>query len=178
MKNYDLDGIFSIEEIDDNQVIIKVLADSPLKVAQYPFVSKDYAYITVTRGESHLCKVIYADGHSFSFHWGGGSRTLVGEELEELKRQVIAFINQNHIFLNYDGQKVTGADIFYNSNLGLWQVTLDPVRCHYWSKTASNEQDMIKEAEQLGIFAEEWKKGVAQTGIDIWTAVNPKFQIK
>ena len=178
MKTYDLDNIFSIADVDDNQVIIKVHADSPLKVAQYPFISGEYEYITVTRGKSHLLKIIYKDGNSFSFHWGGGSSTMIDEELKELKQQVVLFIEQNYIFLDYSGEPITKIEIWFNSNVHLWQVSLEPTNSYYWSHTASSVDDMIKEVEPFGIFAEKWEKSVAQTGIDVWTAVNPKLSIK
>lgn len=176
MKTYDLDNIFSLEEVDYNQVIIKVHGDSPLKVAQFPFISGEYAYITVTRGEDHLLKVIKNDGSSFSFHWGMGGHTLISDELEELKEQVMVFIQQNHIILNYDGGSVTSAKIYNNYNYDKWQLSLEPIGGIYWSITAQNEQDMIKEVEQLGILAKQWK--YEKTSLDTWVAVNPKFSIK
>ena len=50
----ELEQVFTLVEATPGQVVLKVLADNPLTVAKFPFVSMDMAYITVTRGKNHF----------------------------------------------------------------------------------------------------------------------------
>ena len=84
--SYNLNEIFKLVSADEDKVVIEVLADSPLKVAMFPFVSSEYNYITITRGCKHVLTVIKKDGKTFSFHFGDGGYTLISESLEELKK--------------------------------------------------------------------------------------------
>ncbi len=177
MRTYDLDNIFSIAEVDDNQVIIKVHADSPLKVAQYPFISGDNEYITVIRGtdRDRRIKVIKKDGSSFDFD----HHTPIGDDLKELQQQVELFIEQNYIALDYCGEHFTEAGIIYDDDYNSWELILYTANhAHYRSHIASSVEDMIKEAEKFGVIAEKWEKSESNDGKDLWIAVNPKFSIK
>lgn len=164
---YDLDAVFSIKEVTSNQIILSVKAKDPLTVARYPFLQKKFEYITLTRGKKHILTVIYEDGNTFYFDWGDGGYTLISDSLEMLKKAVCQFIEGKGILLEYTGKPVVRAVIYYNRNFHRWQLTLD--EAHYWSKTAKNVEDMKEECRQW-IQPKEWVKGIAQTGIDIWTA--------
>ena len=170
-----LDRIFSIQDVSADKVIIKVNADSPLTVAEYPFIKKQYQYITVTRGEKHILVVVKEDGDTFSFWWGKGGHTLISEETEMLRRAVVQFIKENDIILEYDGGKIDNVTIYFNDNFNQWQLNLGDT--HYWSKTAKSFEDMRDEATKF-VVADSWEKDVAKTGIDIWTAINFKVSIK
>lgn len=171
-----LDSIFELESVDTTQVILKVNANNSLKVAKYPFVSTDYDYITVTRGKKHLLTVIKKNGTTFSFHWGEGGYTLISDELELLKHNVMAFIDDCNIIMEYDGtETLTEATIYYNSWYKKWQLSLD--RSHWWSKTAIDSDEMIEECKKF-VIADEWKEQKATTGITVWKAINPKFTIR
>jgi hypothetical protein len=86
-------------------------------VAQYPFLSSDYAYITVTRGKNHILTVIHSNGTKFDFHWGESGHTLISDGLELLRQNVIAFIGQCRIILDYDGFEPKKATIYYNNRI-------------------------------------------------------------
>ena len=170
-----LDKIFSIQDISADKVIIKVNADSPLTVAEYPFIKKQYQYITVTRGEKHILVIVKEDGDTFSFHWGNGGYTIIGEELEMLKNAVIQFIEENDIILDYDGSPINEVTIYFNHNFNLQQLNLDNTK--YWSKTAKSFEEMRDEVKKF-VVADAWEKGKARTGIDIWTAKTFKVSVK
>lgn len=97
--NNSLDKIFSIQDVSTDKVIIKVHADTPLTVAEYPFVASNYEYITVTRkgGKygSYILTVVKDDGKTFDFCWGYNGHTLISESLEMLKKAVVKFIKNN-----------------------------------------------------------------------------------
>lgn len=166
-----LNDIFEIANVDSNQIIIKVNADSTLKVAQFPFVSMEYDYITVTRGNKHILTIIEKDGSTFDFHWGYGGYTLISEGLERLKKAVVQFINESDIFFEWKGETPKSATIYFNSNYRKWQLTIDG--SHYWSDTAKSVNEMIRECRKFVIS--DWTQDIAQTGITIWKADNPTF---
>lgn len=172
--NNSLDKVFSIQDVSTDKVIIKVHADTPLTVAEYPFVASNYEYITVTRGVKHILTVVKDDGKTFDFCWGDGGYTLISDSLEKLKEAVIKFIEDNGIMLDYDGFIIDKPMIYYNHNYKKWQFTLySTLRddAFYWSDTATDFESMKKECEKF-IKADNWEKGVGMTGIDHWTAKN------
>lgn len=185
---YNLNKIFSIVSVDKDKVIIEVLADTPLKVAMFPFVSASYNYITVTRGRKHILTVIKKDGCTFSFEFGDGGYTLISDSLEELKKYVLKFIEDNDILIEWNGQNIISARIFYNSNYKKWQLTLEGKRksnygfgstdVHYWSTTAKSIEDMIEECHGRFVYSDNWKRITAVTGISVWTARNPEYIFK
>ena len=171
-----LSDIFEIEEYDYNRVILKVKADTPLKVAKYPFVSGEWEYITVTRGKDHILTVIKKDGTTFDFHWGYSGYTLISENLELLKANVVHFIeNENAILLDYIGKEPEEVGIFYNDNYKSWQISFNTF--HFWNKDIKSAEEMIEYADRF-VKATEWKNEKAVTGIDVWRAVNPIFVLK
>ena len=170
-----LDRIFSIQEVSTDKVIIRVHADSPLTVAEFPFIKKQWQYITVTRGKKHILVVVKEDGDTFSFWWGKDGHTLISEETEMLRRAVIQFIKENDIILEYDGGKIDNVTIYFNDNFNQWQLNLGDT--HYWSKTAKSFEDMAQEVRKF-VVAEKWEKAIAQTGIDVWKAHNFKVTLK
>lgn len=185
--SYNLNEIFKFVSADEDKVIIEVIADSPLKVAMFPFVSSEYNYITITRGRDHVLTVIKKDGKTFSFDFGDSGHTLISDSLKELKKYVLKFIEDNNVLIEWNGQGISNVKIFYNSNYKKWQLTLEGKRksnygfvscdVHYWSSTAKSSKEMIEECKRF-IIAPSWQKVIAVTGIDVWKAVNPKFMFK
>lgn len=173
-----LDKVFELESCDDLQVILKVKEMTPLLVAQYPFLSSDYSYITVTRGKNHILTIIHSNGTKFDFHWGEGGHTLISDGLELLRQNVIAFIGQSNIILDYDGFEPKKAVIYYHSYFNQWQLTIEGsgVSCYWRTSKAKDEKDMIKICEKF--VKAQWEKAVAPTGIDIWKAIEPTFTLK
>lgn len=125
MKKYNLNKVFFLQEADENQAIIKVNATDSLTVAKYPFISSDYAYLTVTRGKDHNFTIIKQNGQTFSFHFGESGHTLISENLQELKVQAMKFLSDNGIIMDYDGKTPVGrATIYFNPNFHRYQLTL------------------------------------------------------
>lgn len=94
-----INEVLSIEEVTKEQVIVKVNADTPLKVAKFPFLSGDMAYITITRGSEHIFTVIKHDGKTWDFHWGSTGYTLISEGIKRLKDEVVKFIEDKNIIV-------------------------------------------------------------------------------
>ena len=167
---------FEVYERTPKQVILKVLAKDSLTVAKYPYVSAEWDYITVTRGTEHILTVIKQNGSKFDFHWGERGYTLISDGLQELKKAVIAFLEQDqHILLGWDDGKVDEASICYNRNFGAWQLSLTGYRdgrriCTYVRDEKSKSIDDMKEFVKPYVKARTWEYGKAQTGIDIWRA--------
>lgn len=167
-----MNKVFELIDVSDEQVVIKVNAKDNLAVAMNPYISGDYDYITVTRGEHKTLTIIKKDGTTFSFSWGGGSSTIIRDNLERLKAKVVEFIYDNNVLLNLNTSTVLKASIFYNNNYGQWQLSVND-RLAYLSYTAKSADEMINETKRF-INCTEWIKGTAPTGIDIWKAVLTK----
>ena len=172
--NYNLDDIFSLEDVDENQVVIKVHTDSPLKVAQFPFISGEMAYITVTRGpENNLMKVVNKDGSSSNYSW---NRYYVDPDKDWmlLKHQVEKFIKDCNILLDWAEGTPTKATIYYNSSFHQWQLSINSGKAVYRSDTARSLEEMKEDCRRF-VEAEDWIEAIAETKITVWNAVEPKF---
>lgn len=169
----DLDTIFTIVHIDYNQVIIEVKADTPLVVAMFPFVTSQMNYITVTRGREHVFTIINKDGSTKSFHWGERSVDCINESTKMLKANVLRFIQDNGIILDYNGQKINEVKIYFNSNYKKWQLSLSGI-C-YWSYKATNVMEMIEECEAF-VEANRWI--IRDAGFDVYVAHDYEVHLK
>lgn len=186
--SYNLNEIFKFVSADEDKVIIEVVADSPLKVAMFPFVSSEYNYITVTRGRNHTLTVIYKNGKTFSFDFGDNGYTLISDSLAELKRQVLKFISDSGVLVQWNGWEVNEVHIYYNSSHKKWQLTLEGKcessygyrrRCDafYWSSDANNVDEMMEECTKF-VTAKSWERYKAVTGITVWKAICPQFNFR
>lgn len=173
-----LNNVLSIQEYDEEQVVVKVNANDSLTVAKYPFLSGDMAYITVTRGDDHIFTVIKKDGKTWSFEFGSKGHTLIGESTERLKKEVLQFIKENDIILGRIKGEPREATVYYNSNFKKWQLTIETTkgRFYFHSDTAKDYDSAIKDFERF--IKADWNKGIAVTGIDVWKAQNPVFTLK
>lgn len=171
--------IFTLEEANKDLVVIKVNCDNNLTAAKNPPVDMTYDYISITRGKEHIFDVIRKDGTSYNFHFGESGRTCIDKSTELLKNKVLSFLEEKNILIGYEHQPLVKANIYYNHNYNKWQLTMESKNresVYFWSKTATCADDLIKECKSL-VEAQKWEKGKAQTGIEIWSAVNPKFNI-
>ena len=173
-----INDVLSIQEYDEEQVIVKVNADDPLTIAKFPFLSSDMAYITITRGKEHIFTIIKKDGTTWSFHWGRSGYTLIGESTERLKKEVVAFVENNKIILERTKGNPIKAKIYFNPNFRKWQLKIETTKSdfNYWSNIATDIESAIKDFSSF--VTATWKKGIAQTGIDIWEANDPVFTLK
>ncbi len=102
-NGYPLEDVFELVEDTFSQVIIKVNAEDPLKLARYPFINGDWAYITLS-GLDKYCKVvtfIKHDGSTWSINYGS-STTCVSENLINLTRALKQYLLEVH-GINADG---------------------------------------------------------------------------
>lgn len=176
---YNLNGVLEIAEVNNEQVIVKVNANDPLTVARYPFLDAQMNYITITRGDNHVFTIIKNDGSTWSFSFGSRGYTLIADSVKLLKDNVLKFIKENKIPLDYNGGTPVKCSIFFNSNFKRWQLSTDLDKGHfnYWSDTATDLESAIKDFADI-VTADEWKQSTAVTGISVWKPVNPKFTIK
>lgn len=170
-----LEKIFQLVKATPGQVTIKVTHDDdPLKIAEYPFVNSEMAYITVTKGKRHTLTIVKKDGTSWSFWWGQGGHTLISDNTDRLRRAVIRYIEDYmHILLDWEDQRIVKATIFYNNNYKLWQLTIEGERggeAHWWSKDATSWEEMATDVIPY-VHACGWEHDIAMTGIDIWKAI-------
>ena len=164
-------AVLELVSVDNEKVVIKINAKDPLTVAMNPEFSSNMAYITVTRGEKHIMTIIREDGTTWSFHWGGGSSTLISDSVAAMRNKVVDFIRENGIVFGLTN-KPSEATIYYNNNYKSWQLTLrhGSESDYIWYKDAHNEYDMMAYAKKF-LNPICWQKRVAQTGIDVWRAV-------
>lgn len=171
----DLNEVFKLVEVTAEQVTIEVTGKDLLTIAKHPYISGDMAYITITRGKNHVFTIIYNNGMTWDFNFGKSGYTLISEGTERLKRKVLQFIEDNSIILDYMGQELSTATIYYNSNLNKWQLALGC--CNTWSNEAFSFEE-AREAFKCYVEAESWKEDKAPTGFTVYRAINPSFHIK
>lgn len=165
---------FELVENTEKQVILKNVAKDALSVAKFPFVSGDYEYITITKGENHTLTVIQEDASSFHFNWGS-STTVIDDNMKRLRREAVEFVEREcAIVLGAECMdEPKEAHIYYNTNYKSWQGTLyyqNGQHVPVWDKESRNAEDM---ARYLQRFNEKFdvsclEFGRAETGIDIW----------
>jgi hypothetical protein len=158
------------------QVILKINITDPLTAAENSWLNADWEYITITRGNKHIMRFIKKDLSNWSIQWGDGGCTCISDGLLETKRKIIDFVeNKCHILLDYAGQPIERATIFYNSYFGAWQLTLagrtpSSWTACYWDDTVHNVEEMKISANRF-VDTADWVYKVAQTGIDTWEGV-------
>lgn len=179
---YNLSKVFKIEEVTNKQVIVNVSAKDPLTVARYPFLNSKMKYITVTRGDNHICTVIKEDGTTWSWEFGSRGHTLISDSVFELQKNLLEFIRSHDIAIDYAGGFPKSARIFYNGNYNKWQLTIDvqggqKSDFHVWATSADSIETAIKAFKGF-VTSDNWNLRSAVTGLRVWDAVNPTFTLK
>lgn len=172
-------SIFTLEETDNEVIVLKVNCNSPLEAARNPYVDMNTEYVSLTRGEDHILNVVRSDGSAWNFHFGKSGHTLISENTKLLKDKVLSYLHDRHILIDYTGEKFRNATIFYNDNYDKWVLRLDTVggkSIGYESNTAVSAKEMIEECKVF-VEAGKWNLGKAETGIGIWKADNPVFKV-
>lgn len=167
--------VFKVVHEDKAQVVLEVNAHDPLTVAMHPYVQSSWKYIAVSKGPRHILTVVKNNGGSFSFHWGEGGHTLISENLERLRKEVVKTIEDQYIWLEWAGDETPDEiNIFYNSNFRAWEMTARSKhnRNACWFSKGKSWEDVAFDVEQIfpNVKNIRWEKGIAQTGIDIWRA--------
>ena len=173
------DPIFSLANISNETVVLKINCDTPLQAAKYPYVDTTYEYLSITRGKDHIFSVINKQGECIkTFEDYSDHRAILGNKTELLKTKALAFLKNNHILINYAGERMTKASILYNPRFGKWTLVMEDPACNkvlYLSETAKSETDVMNECKCF-VKTRNWIKSKVQ-GIDIWEAETPKFTI-
>lgn len=139
-----------VKDVSSTQVIFEVKDLTLEDIAFNPIFSNDMKYITVTRGAKHHLTVVNKDGSTFSLHWGGGSHTLISEDLKRLRDYIIKFAKDNLILLDSNSDEVKRAETFYNSNFNAYQLNVFTAsdKVHFWFDT---EEERSQYIERLGL---------------------------
>ena len=172
-------SIFTLEEVNNELIILKVNCNSPLEAVKN-YVDMNIAYISLTRGEDHIFRTTRSDGSVWSsFEFGISGYTLISASTELLKNKVLSYLHDKHILIGYKGEELRNAEIYYNDNYGRWQLsmrTADGKSIIYASKTAVSAKEMIEECKVF-VEADKWDFGKGRFVEEIWKADNPVFKI-
>lgn len=165
-----MNKVFELVKKTNDYVVIKVNAEDNLTIAMNPYVSREYDYITITRGNNHLLTVVKKDGKTFSFSWGSNGYTFINEELKLLKSKVIEFI-ESECFIPYElnTDRINKATVYFNQNFNKWQLTLND-KSYIRPNNVNSFDDIIDYASNY-IKADSWKERTAVTGIKVWDAI-------
>lgn len=147
-----MNNIFELVSNSREQVVLKVNAKDPLTVALNPYVESDYEYITVTKGPNHTMSVINSAGKRWSIEWGERGHTLIGASTERLKMEVLKFINELNISIEYQGQPVKQVNVYFSDFLRKWEVSITPEfgpHIAHFSEKAKCLEDIMVEAEAI-----------------------------
>lgn len=147
-----MNNIFELVSNNNTQVVLKVHAKDPLTVAMNPYVSGEMEYITVTKGYDHVMTVINSDCRKWSINWGSMGHTLIGPSTERLKMEVLKFINELNISIEYQGQPVKQVNVYFNDFLRKWEVSIAPEfgpHIAHFSEKAKCLEDIMAEAEAI-----------------------------
>lgn len=92
-----INELFTIIKNDSEIIIIELAELTPLDVAANPFLSSDWAYLTLKRGRNKILTVVKKDGTTFNMSFGENGYTLVSDSLKELQRVVINYLDDKAI---------------------------------------------------------------------------------
>ena len=170
-----MNKIFKLVSVDAEKAIIEVGELDLLDLAEHPYLDVDNKYITVTRGDDHILKVINKDGSSWSIVWGYHGATRCGDLVNKLKGAVVDFLqNECGILLDMtiDNSEIEGATVFYNRHYGSWGMTVyaegqnQSVRL----KGCKDKDEAIEKATKF-VGHRDWNYLRSETGLDTWEAV-------
>lgn len=86
-------SVFKLKECNTQMIKLSVVHIAP-------YMKREYATIVVSRGVNHKLDVYDKGGHRLvGFSWGLNGYSVISENLEMLKRAVIAFVEQEGVLL-------------------------------------------------------------------------------
>lgn len=163
--------VFELVENNDEMVVLKVNTEDNLTVALNPYISGDMDYISVTKGENHILKVIRKDGTTFSFHWGHSGYTLISNELELLQKKVVEFIERElyiPLELNFPIKTIM---VYYNPNYHKWQITMENKYKMADLFTTCGEYETKRIAEKIVGKPCKWQPRISITGMKVFDGI-------
>lgn len=161
---------FTLAKNTEEMAILKVMAKTPWEIAQYPYLSLDYEYITMTKEEKNVFTIVKTDGTTFSF----SNLEMTGASIGKLKGEVYGALKKYGVTINIPTMELPyKMSIFYNRNFKSWQADLlfegfsDEQQMYF--STPKNAEELCNEIEKrFRIKFNPLVHGYAQTGIDIW----------
>ena len=75
---------FTLAKNTEEMAILQVMAKTPWEIAQHPYLSSDYEYITMTKEEKNIFTIVKTDGTTFSF----SNLEMTGASIGKLKGEV------------------------------------------------------------------------------------------
>ena len=165
---------FTLAKNAKDMAILKVMTKTPWEIAQHPYLSSDYEYVTITKGDDHIFTIVKEDGTTFSSHFGRNGYTLVSEDISLLQKKAMNALKNYGVIMDIPTLDLPyKMNIYYNRNFQSWQANLSfqgfSREQNIWISKLKNEEEMCKEIEErFKIKFKPLVHGYAQTGIDIW----------
>ena len=163
---------FTLAKNTEEMAILKVMAKTPWEIAQHPYLSSDYEYITMTKEEKNVFTIVKEDGTTSSF----SDKTIVDVSFDELRNKILETLKKYGIVINIPTMELPQKmEIYYYSDYKKWLVNLSfdggfPKQS-IWLTEAKDEHEVCEVIEEIyGIKFKPLTHGYAQTGIDIWKA--------
>lgn len=160
---------FTLAKNTEEMAILKVMVKTPWEIAQHPYLSSDYEYITMTKEEKNIFTIVKTDGTTFSF----SNLEMTGASIGKLKGEVYDALKKYGVTVGIPTMELPQKmEIYYNRFAQRWQANLSfkgiskEQRMYLY---AQNAEEMCKEIEKrFRIKFKPLVHGYAQTGIDIW----------
>lgn len=153
----------------NEQVVLEFSDISALDKALNPWYP-NARYVTVTKGKG---KRIYTFVPEDAKSWSVSQYTLVSDDLDRTMRSIVNYIEHElYIPLELTNNNIVEANIYYNPHYHSWQLSLRNSKnenANLWFRNCANVDEAIAAASAY-ITVKNWRKGIAQTGIDIWRA--------
>lgn len=140
---------FRIFKNSFDQIVLQNTAKTVDDAALFPYINIDIDFISITKGENHVCNIIKDNGKCITFCWGHDGYTIISSSLESLKQKACEFITSQGIALSVKTtMQPCRAVIRYNNFVKCWQATLFfPYNVvgeeHYFNNSVSNQTEML-----------------------------------
>ena len=163
---------FTLVKNTEEMAILKVMVKMPWEIAQHPYLSSDYEYITITKEEKNDFTIVKEDGTTLSF----SDNTILDASFDKLRNKILDTLKKYGIVINVQTMELPQKmEIYYYSDYKKWLVNLsfDGVfpKQSIWLAEPKDENEVCEAIEEIyGIKFKPLTHGYAQTGIDIWKA--------
>ena len=163
---------FILAKNAEDMAILKVMVKTPWEIAQHPYLSSDYEYITMTKEKINVFTIVKEDGTTFRF----SNCEMTDASIGKLKSKVYDALKKYGVTINIPTMELPyKISIFYNRNFKSWQADLlfegFSEEQQMYLSTPKNAEELCNEIEKrFRIKFKPLVHGYAQTGIDIWKA--------
>lgn len=144
------------------------MVKTPWEIAQHPYLSSDYEYITMTKEEKSVYTIVKTDGTTLSFAYLEGNASI-----GKLKGEVSGALRKYGVTVDIPTMELPQKmEIYYNRFTQSWKANLSfkgiskEEQMYLYTQ---NAEEMCKEIEKrFRIKFKPLVHGYAQIGIDIW----------